>query len=148
MRIFDFIKQIINDNPKFWNELSDKERKEFNPYMIIRWFRGAQRNRNYHIVATNEVVNKFVFSLRDHPQLLFQLLCLANGTKEYTRLEFIKRTITNMPESLRIVQEYYCYNEQQALDVMKILDINDILDIADALGVSNDVIKKLEKEHE
>ena len=54
MKPFEFIKEILNNHPEFWNELTDKEKTEFVPFLMMKWFNGAQKNRQYHVMMTNE----------------------------------------------------------------------------------------------
>lgn len=63
-------------NRRFYDELTDEERKKFSNYLMIRWgssVQGSQDLQEFYIIATNERLNKHFFAINRHPKL--QWLC-------------------------------------------------------------------------
>ena len=68
--------QFDRKNRKFYDELTDDERKKFSNYLMIRWGSSVQGNQDlqhFYLVATNERFNKHFFAINRHPKL--QWLC-------------------------------------------------------------------------
>ena len=68
--------QFDRKNRKFYDELTDDERKKFSNYLMIRWgssVQGNQELQHFYLVATNERFNKHFFTINRHPRL--QWLC-------------------------------------------------------------------------
>lgn len=61
---------------KFYDNLTDEERKKFSNYLMIRWgssVQGSSELQEYYLIATNERLNKHFFDINKHPKL--QWLC-------------------------------------------------------------------------
>ena len=59
-------------NRRFYNELTDEERKKFSNYLMIRWgsaVQGSRELQEFYVIATNERLNKRFFDINRHPQL-------------------------------------------------------------------------------
>jgi hypothetical protein len=68
--------QFDRKNRKFYDELSDEERKKFSNYLMIRWGSSVQGNRDlqeFYLISCNERLNKHFFAINRHPGL--QWLC-------------------------------------------------------------------------
>ena len=61
---------------KFYDSLSDEERKKFSNYLMIRWGSAVEGSRDlqeFYVIATNERLNKHFFNLSRHPKLQWLL---------------------------------------------------------------------------
>ena len=59
-------------NCKFYDELTDEERKKFSNYLMIRWgssVQGSRELQEFYVIATNERLNKRFFDINRHPRL-------------------------------------------------------------------------------
>jgi len=59
-------------NKKFYDELTDEERKKFSNYLMIRWGSAVQGSRDlqeFYLIATNQRLNKRFFDINRHPRL-------------------------------------------------------------------------------
>ena len=68
--------QFDRKNRKFYDELTDEERKKFSNYLMIRWgsaVQGSRELQEFYVIATNERLNKRFFDINRHPRL--QWLC-------------------------------------------------------------------------
>lgn len=61
---------------KFYDSLTDDERKKFSNFLMIRYGSSVQGSRDlqeFYLIATNERLNKHFFAINRHPKL--QWLC-------------------------------------------------------------------------
>ena len=61
---------------KFYDSLTDEERKKFSNYLMIRWgsaVQGSTDLQEFYLISTNERLNKQFFDINRHPKL--QWLC-------------------------------------------------------------------------
>lgn len=68
--------QFDRKNRRFYDELTDEEKKKFSNYLMIRWGSSVQGGRDlqeFYLIATNERLNKHFFAINRHPRL--QWLC-------------------------------------------------------------------------
>jgi hypothetical protein len=68
--------QFDRKNRKFYDELTDEERKKFSNYLMIRWgsaVHGSPELQEFYVIACNERLNKHFFAINRHPRL--QWLC-------------------------------------------------------------------------
>lgn len=68
--------QFDRKNQKFYDELTDEEKKKFSNYLMIRWgsaVQGSPELQEFYLIATNERLNKHFFAINRHPKL--QWLC-------------------------------------------------------------------------
>ena len=82
--------QFDRKNRRFYDELSDEERKKFSNYLMIRWgssVQGSQDLQEFYLISANERLNKHFFAINRHPKL--QWLCATSvspgiGTHRHT----------------------------------------------------------------
>ena len=63
-------------NRKFYDSLTDEERKRFSNYLMIRWgsaVQGTAELQGYYLQSCNHYLNKRFFDINRHPKL--QWLC-------------------------------------------------------------------------
>jgi hypothetical protein len=68
--------QFDKKNRKFYDELTDEERKKFSNYLMIRWgssVQGSRELQEFYVISCNERLNKHFFAINRHPRL--QWLC-------------------------------------------------------------------------
>ena len=68
--------QFDRKNRRFYNELTDEEKKKFSNYLMIRWgsaVHGSRELQEFYVISCNERLNKHFFAINRHPQL--QWLC-------------------------------------------------------------------------
>ena len=68
--------QFDRKNRRFYDELTDEERKKFSNYLMIRWgsaVQGSPELQEFYLIACNERLNKHFFAINRHPKL--QWLC-------------------------------------------------------------------------
>ena len=81
LNIRNEMRQLDCKNRKFYDELTDEERKKFSLYLMIRWSSSVENGstdrgqliQQYYLRTCNENLNKHFFAINKHPQL--QWLC-------------------------------------------------------------------------
>lgn len=133
--IFNVLERINSGDTQFIERFSGEDLKGFQPYVVMLWLRGAIDNNEYHVYLTNELCNEYVFSLGNHPKLLYKLFCAANGFGDGTRYKFIKpKQRKSQSKEIDLLCEYYNFSPKQAEDALPLLTEDDIIDIANELG--------------
>jgi hypothetical protein len=57
---------------KFYESLTDEEKKKFSNYLMIRWgsaVQGSQDLQEFYLISCNERLNKHFFAVNKHPKL-------------------------------------------------------------------------------
>lgn len=68
--------QFDRKNRRFYDELTDEEKKKFSNYLMIRWgsaVQGGQDLQEFYVISVNERLNKHFFAINRHARL--QWLC-------------------------------------------------------------------------
>jgi hypothetical protein len=76
LSIVNEMTQFDRKNRRFYDELTDEEKKKFSNYLMIRWgsaVQGSSELQEFYLIATNERLNKHFFAINRHPNL--QWLC-------------------------------------------------------------------------
>jgi hypothetical protein len=94
LNIANEMRQLDRKNRKFYDELTDEERKKFSLYLMIRWSSSIENGntdrekliQQYYLRSCNENLNKHFFAINKHPKL--QWLCATTispneGTKRH-----------------------------------------------------------------
>ena len=84
--------QLDTKNRKFYDELTDEERKKFSTFLMLRWGSAIASDnelvRQYYVMSMNEA-NKNFFSLGKHPKLQWLLMTTVSPTKRAQKHEWI-----------------------------------------------------------
>jgi hypothetical protein len=76
LSIVNEMTQFDRKNRRFYDELTDEEKKKFSNYLMIRWgsaVQGSSELQEFYLIATNERLNRHFFAINRHPKL--QWLC-------------------------------------------------------------------------
>lgn len=146
LNLFDALGKISTKQRKYYETLSEEERKEFLPVVLMRWLSGTSDARQIYFI--NEIVNPFVYSLHKHKELLAALMSVSTSgvSQRYSWLKANSKKSTNTPVIVELIKEYYRYTTSQAIDVLPLLEEADILGYASELGRQPDEIAKIKKE--
>ena len=76
LSIHNEMSEFDRKNRRFYDELTDEEKKKFSNYLMIRWgsaVQGSQELQEFYLISCNERFNKHFFAINRHPKL--QWLC-------------------------------------------------------------------------
>lgn len=143
--LFDALNKLSRKDRDYYNTLSESEKKEFLPLIIMRWMSGTKDANQVYLL--NEVANPFIFNLHKHKELLADLLVVgASGSgQRYTWLKKCKNS-SNAPLTSLVIKETYSYTQSQANDALLLLSDDAIISMAEKLGRQSDEIAKIKKE--
>lgn len=145
--IFKVLGHITDGDIDWIDNLDETTLKDFKPYVVQLWLRGAQQNRKYHLILTNEIVNPYVFSLgHTHPRLLYKLMCAANGFSDGCRYKFSKPSTQGLSRTTELFNEVYNYSKNKALEAIDTLSDKQVVDLACRIGYDDKEVKVIEKE--
>jgi hypothetical protein len=143
--IFNLLSNISTKRREHFDALTEQELKEMQPYVVMRWLTGTFDAQQIYFI--NELVNPFVFELRDK-RLLYYLLTIAAAGKNQ-RYKWIKpasRKGTGLSTTMLVIKKTYNYTTKQATEVLPILTNEQIMQHAEDLGLQKEEIAQLRKE--
>ena len=74
-------------NKEFYSQLSDEQKKEFSPFMVMRWtssIKGSKQLQEHYLELTNEFLNKDFSVLYKHKKLCWMLASIIGiGRNQY-----------------------------------------------------------------
>lgn len=106
--IFEVIKQIDRKNYNYYDSLTDEQKKEIQPYTLMRWMSTVsdeQSHQKYNITINNNV-NKYFWELSKYKDLQFKLLC-TSGQRGFNRHQWIPISKTLNDKTLNSIKEYF-----------------------------------------
>ncbi len=141
--LFDHIKQITTvQNPKYWETLSETERKTFSNYMVIRFM-----TMNPEWVGT---IAAFQHHIQELPPKLLYLFLIDLLPKSRTFLKYQKPKNENRYETwlIELFSLYYEVSKQEAIQYLEILyktkdGQQHIKEVCEKYGTETKKIKKL-----
>jgi hypothetical protein len=136
------LKAVDTRNYNFYDTLSDEEKKEFSPYILMRYVSNVSGDdflQEWYIERTNELINKNHWTLsKNHRSLIWKLFAsIGIGSVQYhPYLPLGKKTKRNKFEKL--LAELH---PNMKLDDIQVLatqyNQKDIDELFDALGLDN-----------
>lgn len=147
--IFRVINAIDNRNYEFYDNLSDEEKKEVSPYVLLRWISSVDGNRDiqeYYIEAVNELVNKDHWNLsKDHKALLWKLYasCGMGGKVKHQYIKAGGKEKANKIEKL-LCEIYPAWKMSDIKLMASMMTKEDKNELFDKMGFD----KKQRKEYE
>lgn len=143
--IFKVLKAADIKDREFYVNLNDDEKKQLQPFLTMRWLSGTSNKQQVFLI--NQVLNKFVFSLYQHKELLWKLItiCTSGKSQRYIWNKIETKSVEH-PISIQIIQEYFGYNNKDAVESFNLLEPIDIIAMAEEMGWQDDIINKSRKE--
>jgi hypothetical protein len=149
--IMTVLEAIDLNKKEFYLNLTEEERKSVVPKVLIRWA-SAVGDRNpaqqYSILAINDLVNLGLWNLNKHPELLWQLMCVAGtGRKQYHQWIPTAKNTSGTPKLNGLIEEIWPHINNQEQELLKSINsIEDWLELAKNAGWNDRSIKDLKNE--
>jgi hypothetical protein len=143
--LFDGLGQLGQRNMRWFDELSDEDKKGAHPFVLGRWMTGTSDQAQ--LVRLNTFFNPYCFSLGQEKALLFKLLAAA-ATGRNRRYNWIKAPGAKSSTKLKVeaIEQYYDVTTREANLYADQVSAEDVLEMAELLGWDKDEINKLKKE--
>jgi hypothetical protein len=140
--------QLDSKNRNFYDELNEKERKDFSAYLCMRYaasVEGSADFQEWYLRATNERANKNLFDINQHPKL--QWLCLTTVSPDMGKFKHYwqanKKKDSGGNKVKKFILKLYPHLKDDELDLMaKLNDLATLKQHAKEMGMSNEEIKK------
>jgi hypothetical protein len=144
--IFQVLNHISKKDKNFFKQLTDEEKKAFQPLIVMRWLTGTNDARQVYFI--NELVNPFVFSMYNHKELIYYLMttCTRGKTQRYNWTKSSSKKSSATPSSVGVIKEYFNYSTLHAIEALPMLSNDDIMEYAEHLGRQKEDITKIKKE--
>lgn len=132
--IFAFLGAMNDGNYDYVDDMSDVEIKSLSPYVLTMWVNGVTRNAPEHILMTENLVNNKVFSLSNHPRLLYKLLIAANIDQDNPRYKFKKCGGKKSEKILTYICQHYGCGMGEARQYVNLLDEESVKELEEIYG--------------
>ena len=144
--IFRVLGAADRKDTKFFDDLTQEERKDLQTFLVTRWMSGTSDAQQVYLI--NEFLNPYVFSLTSHKKLLWQLLtvCNSGAPRRYSWNKLPSKRETGKPNSVKCVMEYFGYSSAHAVDAMQVLSRDQIIEFAEIMGWPAEDIAKIRRE--
>lgn len=74
LKIFDVLSKLSKKDYAFYDSLSEEDKKSVSAYVLYQWLSTGTNN-----LPTFNIINKYIFELQEHKELLWKLLCSVSG---------------------------------------------------------------------
>jgi hypothetical protein len=142
--IFWLLGQLDRKNFNVWDELTEQQRKDVQPYVILRWLAGCTEPEQQ--VKLGEIAAACVFDLGKHPDLMLRVLtaCTTGGTKRY-RWQNPKGQQKVSSKAISLISQVYNCNERHAREYLPLFSVDELLALGEHQGLQPDELKELKK---
>lgn len=125
LNIANEMRQFDLKNRKFYDELTEEERKKFSPYLMIRWgsaVEGSRELQEFYVISTNERLNKHFFNVNTtkHKKLQWLMATTVSPDMGSFRHNWIapKKKESGASAKRKQLAELYPHYKDDELDVM------------------------------
>jgi hypothetical protein len=150
LNIKDEMRNMDLRNFKFYDEISDEQRKAFSPFIAMRYAANCQGDvffQEHYLETVNELVNKNLWSLtKNHPKLLWMTLAsCGTGAQFYHPYIAIKSKGKASSKFVKLLQDIYPSRKLDDLETWaSMMTKDDKKEFFDMMGLD----KKQRKEYE
>ena len=140
--------QFDRKNRKFYDELTDEERKKFSTYLMLRYGASVEGNadlQEWYLRATNERMNMHFFDLGKHPKLQWLLATTVSPGMGVQRhyWQGAKKKEGSNSKAVKFITQLYPHMKQDEAELLA--DINttkELKELAKQSGWTDQDIKK------
>lgn len=139
----------LNNKKKFeyYQQLTEQEKKQIVPHLLVKWM--VSSNDEFQILALNEFVNPYAFSLYEHQELLWKAITSC-GTGQFERYNWFKRPSnkrTKRSETITAIKQYYEVDNRESDRLYHKMTLNQVIEVAEMVGCTDEQIKQIVKEN-
>lgn len=143
--IFWLLNQLDSSNFDLWDQLTEEQRKEVSPFVILRWLSGC--NDPEQLVMLGDIAATYLFDFGQKKELMLKVLtaCTCNGGKRY-KWANPKGTTKTSSKALQLIALTYGMSLKQAAEVRPQFTADEVVALAEAQGWQKDELSDLQKE--
>jgi hypothetical protein len=146
--LFGLLSRLDRKDYHLWKSYNETERKEISPLIIMRWLSGTSDKRQ--IMFLNEIVNRVVFELGEHKELLLKLLAIANSGQPRRYFWMSQKSSASekrgAKRAVAVAEQYYTCSPIEAKQYLRLLTKEDVVGMCEELGMQKDEIQLVKKE--
>ena len=143
--IFEILKRIDLKDRNFYSNLDDAQKKAFVPVVIMQWLVCCDNDLQRLLV--NEYVNKYVFKLYKHPEILYQLMiCCSSGKPKFYKWNKVLRKSSKFPKSIELLKKHLSISTKRAEQDLQLIPNEQLIMLACEMGYQKDELKDLQTE--
>lgn len=151
--IMTVLEAIDTNKREFYSNLTDEEKKSVVPRVLVRWLSAVSdnnRQRDWYILAANDLVNNHLWALgKDHQELLWLLMTVAGtGKKQYHQwIPANQKKTSSSPKLDELLKSQHPGANEIELSILKQgLGKDGILELARASGINDNAVKEIQAE--
>lgn len=141
--LYDLLEAIDRNNYGFYDSLSDEQKKDFSPWLAMRYASSSTGDfAPYHLMAVNQVANVDFSSISKHPKLQWLLLASC-GTGSKMTHPWVAPPKTKANDKLRqLAKDLFPSYDDDSIDmVLQNNTSDDIIQIAKDMGYQDSELK-------
>lgn len=143
----DILNSLDKKDYNVYNKMTDDQKKEFQPFVLMRYMSSASDNDLYALVLVNEYVNKYFWDLSSEKEFQGKLLAASGmGKKTYHQWISNKTVNSNALHSFVIEifnnKNWHC-NKNEIELFCKMNTLDDINTLCGEYGKTKDEQKKI-----
>ena len=145
--VFQLLSRIDAKDYEIWETLTEEQRKEFSPLVVMRWMAGMYDP--VQLIFLNEIVNPSVFALGEaNKDFLLKLLtvCSNGRPKRYAWVKYNVASKRKSRRALDLVAAHYRLSLREAEDSLPLFSTAELLELAEIHGLQKDEVTELKKE--
>jgi hypothetical protein len=151
--VMTLLEAVDTNKKNFYSNLTEEEKKGFSPWVAVRWMSTLSDNnpnRDYAILATNDLVNLYVKSLSNsHPELVYLLMTVAGtGKKQYhSWIPTNTKKASSTPKFDKILIEMNSLCNEDELSILKnSFSIEEATELSKRSGIDDKTLKEVREE--
>lgn len=127
----DILPAIDKKNYKFWDTLTAAQKKDFSTWLYMRYTSAVKSEPDmmrYYLMSTNLTLNKNFSAVKNHPQLVYYLMCAASpglGTETHQWLPPGKKGKAN--KRTKIFSELYPTYSDAEIEILEQINTDEDL---------------------
>lgn len=142
----DMLRAIDTNNLSFYENLSDDGKKEFSPWLAMRWASNSDSHPEHYLLMVNGLVNVDFSDLNHHPELQWKLLAVCGSGKSHRHSWVAPPKKGKLSRVLAFLRKLYPEAKQCDLEQLEtLLDRDSIVQLAESAGLGDKEIKELLK---
>ena len=155
-KTLDLFKEVLpaidRGDYKFYNNLSEAQKKGYEPYIISRWITATSDNSYIDfLMNSNDIVNVDFWTLTEHPELQHMLMCIVHklsATRKNVRHHWVplmgsKRKVNEV--RVWILDKFPQLSDQELDILLSMWSESDFKDFVRLYGTPESELKKLMK---